>query len=255
MGDHDQGDNSPGRSNRRRRRRSAQLSRDTFCAAFGDLYRPQDLQAFLDDGLRPAENQAVTWAIPNTGVWLAERDGAAIGCALAGPCDLPHPEVTATCAELKRIYLAPCAQGAGLGLAPDGAGSGVDGARGAAPDLDRGLVRQPKAPAAFMSSQGFAKGRGILFQGRRRPWTASSSCGAADSPGQDRFAPPSSLNQTSVRQSQETAAMFMRFFTELKQARVPVTLKEYLMLMEGMDKSVINRRVEESSIISRARPW
>ena len=39
--------------------------------------------------------------------------------------------------------------------------------------------------------------------------------------------------------------MFMRFFSELKQARVPVTLKEYLMLMEGMDKSVIDRRVED----------
>ena len=46
--------------------------------------------------------------------------------------------------------------------------------------------------------------------------------------------------------------MFMRFFTELKQARVPVTLKEYLMLMEGMDKSVINRRVEEFYYLSRA---
>ena len=29
--------------------------------------------------------------------------------------------------------------------------------------------------------------------------------------------------------------MFMRFFSELK-AKVPVTLKEYLMLMEGMDR-------------------
>jgi uncharacterized protein with von Willebrand factor type A (vWA) domain len=46
--------------------------------------------------------------------------------------------------------------------------------------------------------------------------------------------------------------MFMRFFTELKAARVPVTLKEYLMLMEGMDKSVINRRVEEFYYLSRA---
>ena len=46
--------------------------------------------------------------------------------------------------------------------------------------------------------------------------------------------------------------MFMRFFSELKQARVPVTLKEYLMLMEGMDKSVIDRRVEDFYYLSRA---
>ena len=46
--------------------------------------------------------------------------------------------------------------------------------------------------------------------------------------------------------------MFLRFFTELKAAKVPVTLKEYLMLMEGMDRSVINRRVEEFYYLSRA---
>ena len=46
--------------------------------------------------------------------------------------------------------------------------------------------------------------------------------------------------------------MFMRFFTELKAAKVPVTLKEYLMLMEGMDKSVIERRVEDFYYLSRA---
>jgi uncharacterized protein with von Willebrand factor type A (vWA) domain len=46
--------------------------------------------------------------------------------------------------------------------------------------------------------------------------------------------------------------MFMRFFTELRQAKVPVTLKEYLMLMEGMDKAVIGRSVEEFYYLSRA---
>src|SRR5271168_1935512 len=46
--------------------------------------------------------------------------------------------------------------------------------------------------------------------------------------------------------------MFMRFFSELKAAKVPVTLKEYLMLMEGMDKSVIDRKVEDFYYLSRA---
>ena len=45
--------------------------------------------------------------------------------------------------------------------------------------------------------------------------------------------------------------MFMRFFTELRSAKVPVSLKEYLMLMEGMDKSVIERRVEDFYYLSR----
>jgi uncharacterized protein with von Willebrand factor type A (vWA) domain len=46
--------------------------------------------------------------------------------------------------------------------------------------------------------------------------------------------------------------MFMRFFTELREAKVPVTLKEYLMLMEALDKVVIDRTVDEFYYLSRA---
>jgi hypothetical protein len=46
--------------------------------------------------------------------------------------------------------------------------------------------------------------------------------------------------------------MFMRFFTELREARVPVTLKEYLALMEGLDKGVIDRTVDDFYYLSRA---
>jgi ribosomal protein S18 acetylase RimI-like enzyme len=91
-----------------------QLSRDTFRAAFGDLYWPHDLEAYLA-GAYGLEKTRGDLSDPRIGVWLAERDGVAIGYAQAGPCDLPHADVTATCAELKRIYLAPDAQGAGLG--------------------------------------------------------------------------------------------------------------------------------------------
>jgi len=46
--------------------------------------------------------------------------------------------------------------------------------------------------------------------------------------------------------------MFMRFFTELREAKVPVTLKEYLMLMEALDKAVIDRTVDEFYYLSRS---
>ena len=46
--------------------------------------------------------------------------------------------------------------------------------------------------------------------------------------------------------------MFMHFFSELRQARVPVTLREYLMLMEGLDKGVIDRTVDEFYYLSRS---
>ncbi|MCZ7658291.1 MAG: VWA domain-containing protein [Xanthobacteraceae bacterium] len=46
--------------------------------------------------------------------------------------------------------------------------------------------------------------------------------------------------------------MFVTFFTELKAAGVPVTLREYLTLMEGMDKDLASRRVEDFYYLSRA---
>jgi hypothetical protein len=45
--------------------------------------------------------------------------------------------------------------------------------------------------------------------------------------------------------------MFLNFFNELRAAKVPVTLKEYLSLMEAMDKQVIGRDVEEFYYLSR----
>ena len=46
--------------------------------------------------------------------------------------------------------------------------------------------------------------------------------------------------------------MFLRLFTELRDAKVPVSLKEYLALMEAMDREVIGRSVEEFYHLSRA---
>ena len=46
--------------------------------------------------------------------------------------------------------------------------------------------------------------------------------------------------------------MFATFFHELKAAKVPVTLKEYLTLMEAMQADLANRRVEHFYYLSRA---
>ena len=45
--------------------------------------------------------------------------------------------------------------------------------------------------------------------------------------------------------------MFLNFFHDLRQAKVPVTLKEYLALMEGLDKQVIDMKVDEFYYLSR----
>jgi uncharacterized protein with von Willebrand factor type A (vWA) domain len=46
--------------------------------------------------------------------------------------------------------------------------------------------------------------------------------------------------------------MFFQFFDELRSARVPVTLKEYLALMDALDKGVIDMKVDDFYYLSRA---
>jgi len=54
-------------------------------------------------------------ANPAKAVWLVECEAETVGYALAGPCKLPHPDVTPACGELARIYLTAGRQGGGLG--------------------------------------------------------------------------------------------------------------------------------------------
>ncbi|HXN44634.1 MAG TPA: VWA domain-containing protein, partial [Xanthobacteraceae bacterium] len=46
--------------------------------------------------------------------------------------------------------------------------------------------------------------------------------------------------------------MFVSFFQELKAAGVPVTLREYLTLLEAMEQDLASRRVEDFYYLSRA---
>ncbi|MEO1136277.1 MAG: VWA domain-containing protein [Pseudomonadota bacterium] len=46
--------------------------------------------------------------------------------------------------------------------------------------------------------------------------------------------------------------MFAKFFHELKSAGLPVSLREYLTLMEGMDADLANRKVEDFYYLSRS---
>src|ERR1700760_1483537 len=46
--------------------------------------------------------------------------------------------------------------------------------------------------------------------------------------------------------------MFTNFFLELRQAKAPVSIKEYLALMEGMEKHVADYSVDDFYYLSRA---
>ena len=94
----------------------AELGTATFVETFGHLYSPADLQAFLDESHTPAAYAKVL-ANPDYALWIAERDGQAIGYAQAGPCGLPHAEVQPGDGELKRLYVRAGIQGGGTGRA------------------------------------------------------------------------------------------------------------------------------------------
>ncbi|HEY9219371.1 MAG TPA: GNAT family N-acetyltransferase [Phenylobacterium sp.] len=92
----------------------ARIGASTFTETFGHLYPPQDLALFLEAHHTEAAARSVL-EDPSQAIWLAHVDGEAAGYALAGPCTLPHPDVTPACRELKRLYVAQGRQGAGLG--------------------------------------------------------------------------------------------------------------------------------------------
>ena len=94
----------------------AGVGRDTFVETFAHLYPAEDLQTFLGESYT-AESFAQYLDRRAHALWLAESDGCPMGYVQAGPCALPHPEVTERCGEVKRLYVRREVQGSGLGTA------------------------------------------------------------------------------------------------------------------------------------------
>src|SRR6266481_6779098 len=92
----------------------AAIGAETFVETFGHLYPPRDLTRFLAEAYGPERTRS-DLADPAKASWLVEAQGRVVGYALAGPCALPNPHVTAECGELKRLYLLKPWQNEGLG--------------------------------------------------------------------------------------------------------------------------------------------
>jgi len=90
------------------------LGETTFRETFGHLYPPADLEAFLPDAYGLARTRR-DLTDPKKATFLGVEDGRAVGFALVGPCELPHPEVAPGEGELKRLYLLASHQGGGRG--------------------------------------------------------------------------------------------------------------------------------------------
>lgn len=87
---------------------------DTFVRGFRIPYPEPDLENFLRDSFSP-KTIAAKLAEPGAAWWVAERKGALLAFANAGPNTLPHPDARPTQMELRRLYVSRAAQGLGLG--------------------------------------------------------------------------------------------------------------------------------------------
>ena len=90
------------------------LGAETFRDTFGAMYPPEDLAAFLEEMHTP-EAWSKLLTKPDHRTWIAEVGTQPVAYAVAGPCKLPHPEVTPSAGELQRLYVHRSQQGSGLG--------------------------------------------------------------------------------------------------------------------------------------------
>jgi len=89
--------------------------RETFLEEFAIPYPAPDLARFEAETYGEARIAAEI-ADPAHRSWVCEAaEGALLAYAHAGPCKLPHPDVTPRSGELYQLYVRRSAQGMGLG--------------------------------------------------------------------------------------------------------------------------------------------
>jgi ribosomal protein S18 acetylase RimI-like enzyme len=88
-----------------------ELFAESFVETFGHLYRPADLQEFLDANA-PGKWQA-NLSDPEVAIRVAEMDGELAGFVELAPKKLPY-ETSVPAIELRRLYLRSKAHGRGI---------------------------------------------------------------------------------------------------------------------------------------------
>jgi ribosomal protein S18 acetylase RimI-like enzyme len=95
----------------------AELARESFVAAFGQLYREEDLAAFLAEH-KTTERYRRSLADSGTLIQLAESDDTIAGyCQLRRPSGFRSKSDAINPIELQQLYLAPGTTGRGTGAA------------------------------------------------------------------------------------------------------------------------------------------
>jgi ribosomal protein S18 acetylase RimI-like enzyme len=141
----------------------ARLGADSFIAKFGDLYRPEDLAAFLQ-GSHSEAKVAKEIADPALRIMLAEdADGRLLGfCKLVLDCGWPDHARGGRVIELKQLYTAPHATGQGIGgrlmdwAVAEAAAFGAD-------EIQLSVYAHNPGAQKFYARHGFAKVADIHF--------------------------------------------------------------------------------------------
>ena len=93
----------------------SRLGTKTFSDKFAHLYKPEDLQLFLDTSHSVAAYDRAL-ADPEIAIWKAvSADGELAGYAVAGPCGLPVEDMPEGALEISRLYVDEAFQSMGLG--------------------------------------------------------------------------------------------------------------------------------------------
>ena len=88
-----------------------ELFANSFVDTFGHLYRPSDLEQFLDGN--SIDKWRANLSDPQVAIRVAERDGQLLGFIELAPKTLPY-ETGAPVLELRRLYLDRTAHGSGI---------------------------------------------------------------------------------------------------------------------------------------------
>jgi ribosomal protein S18 acetylase RimI-like enzyme len=94
----------------------AHLAEVTFTEAFGHLYSPEDLAAYVGSAYTEAACREAL-SDPRLAYWLASAEGEPpVGFALAGYCKLPVENRESTAGELRQLYVRATHQNRRLGV-------------------------------------------------------------------------------------------------------------------------------------------
>lgn len=140
----------------------ATLATEAFVAAFGHLYRREDLDAFLAEN-RTAEVYRRALADDGTRIELAEADGLLAGyCLIHWPSEFASESDASRPLALHQLYCAPAMTGRGVGAAL--MGWALDEARALGCDaVQLSVWSENFAGQRFYARHGFAKIADIDF--------------------------------------------------------------------------------------------